>query len=264
MDSLSMWKEKMNKDVLVGCFVTFALPDIAEFTAMLGFDFLLIDNEHGVMEQSVLADMVRASQCAGVPAVVRCTEKSYDHIQKALDFGANGIQIPLVNTAEDARRVAAMSLFPPEGKRGVAFLPRAARYGLLEDKKAYLARANASRMLCCQVETKEALENLDEILAVEEIDVYFIGPGDLSTSVGMNTGDPEFLALVETTIKRITAAGKTAGYYVGSAAAARQAADWGAKYLVTAITPYMAAGARKFLEDVRTGEDHVMQVNDAY
>ena len=96
------------------------------------------------------------------------------------------------------------------------------------------------------------------------IDVYFIGPGDLSTSVGMATTDPAFLALVERTIKRIVGAGKTAGYYVGSAATARQAADWGAKYLVTAITPYMAAGARKFLQDVRTGEDHVMQVRDAY
>lgn len=264
MDSLSMWKEKMNEGVLVGCFVTFAHPDIAEFTAMLGFDFLLIDNEHGVMEQSVLADMVRASQCAGVPAVVRCTEKSYDHIQKALDFGANGIQIPLVNTAEDARQVVSMSLFPPEGKRGVAFLPRAAGFGLAEDKKAYLARANASRMLCCQVETKEALKNLDEILTVEGIDVFFIGPGDLSASVGMNTTDSEFLALVETSIKKITAAGRTAGYYVGSAAAARQAMDWGVKYLVTAITPYMAAGARKFLDDVRTGKDHAMFIKDAY
>lgn len=264
MDSLDMWKTRLKEDVQIGCFVTFALPDIAEYTAMLGFDFLLIDNEHGVMEQSVLADMVRASQCAGVPAVVRCTEKSYDHIQKALDFGANGIQIPLVNTAEDAKKVVDMSLFPPEGKRGVAFLPRAARYGLLEDKKAYLKQANAARMLCCQVETQEALDHLEEILAVDGIDVYFIGPGDLSTSVGMSTTDPAFLALVERTIKRIVAAGKTAGYYVGSAAAARQAADWGARYLVTAITPYMAAGARKFLQDVRTGEDHAMQVEDAY
>lgn len=226
MDNLVMWKEKMKDDVLIGCFVTFALPDIAEYTAMLGFDFLLIDNEHGVMEQSVLADMVRASQCAGVPAVIRCTEKSYDHIQKALDFGSNGIQLPLVNTAEDAKKVVDMSLFPPEGKRGVAFLPRAAKYGLVDDKKAYLKQANASRMLCCQVETQEALEHLDEILAVDGIDVYFIGPGDLSTSVGMNTTDPEFLALVEKTIKRITKAGKIAGYYVGSAAAARQAVDW--------------------------------------
>ena len=259
-----MWKDKMESAPLIGCFVTFASPDMAEFTARMGFDFLLIDNEHGVMEQSVLADMVRASQCAGVPAVIRCTEKSYDHIQKALDFGANGIQLPLVNSAEDAKKVVDMSNFPPEGKRGVAFLPRAAGYGLTEDKKAYLKKANETKLVCCQVETKEAVDHLDEILDVDGIDVYFIGPGDLSTSVGMNTSDPEFLELVEHTIRRITAAGKTAGYYVGSAKAAEQAIGWGAKYLVTAVTPYMAAGARKFLADVRTGKENEMEVKDAY
>ena len=264
MNNLTAWKDRMKEETLYGCFVTFALPDIAEYTAMLGFDFLLIDNEHGVMEQSTLADMVRASQCAGVPAVVRCTEKSYDHIQKALDYGANGIQLPLVNTAEDARRVVDMANFPPAGRRGTAFLPRAASYGLVEDKKAYLKKANETKLVCCQVETKEALDHLDEILAVEGIDVYFIGPGDLSTSLGMNTTDPEFLAVVERTIGRIVAAGRTAGYYVGNAKAAAQAESWGARYLVTAITPYMAAGAKKFLSDVRTGTEHEIRVQDAY
>ena len=264
MNNLSKWKEELKNKPLFGCFVTFALPDLAEYTAALGFDFLLIDNEHGVMEQSVLADMVRASQCAGVPALIRCTEKSYDHIQKALDFGANGIQLPLVNTAEDARKVVDMANYPPVGKRGVAFLPRASSYGLVEDKKAYLKEANAAKLVCCQVETKEALDNLDEILAVEGVDVYFIGPGDLSTSLGMNTTDPEFLAIVEKTIGRIAAAGHIPGYYVGNAAATKQAIEWGARYLVTAITPYMAAGARKYLMDVRTGKDNALDIKDAY
>lgn len=264
MDNLTNWKEKLNDQPLLGCFVTFAHPDIAEYTARLGFDFVLIDNEHGVMEQSTLADMVRASQCVGVPAVVRCTEKSYDHIQKALDFGANGIQLPLVNRGEDARKIVAMSNFPPMGKRGVAFLPRSASYGLVEDKQAYLKQANERKLLCCQVETQEALDNLDEILAVDGIDAYFIGPGDLSVSLGMATTDANFLEIVKETIERINAAGKTAGYYVGSAAAARQAIDWGVKYLVTAITPYMQAGAQKFLNDVRSGEDTELEMKDAY
>lgn len=263
MDNMTPWKDTMKERPLYGCFVTFAHPDIAEYTARMGFDFLLIDNEHGVMEQSTLADMVRASQCAGVPAVIRCTEKSYDHIQKALDFGANGIQLPLVNTAEDAGKVVGMSNFPPVGKRGVAYLPRAASYGLVEDKAAYKKAANEVKLVCCQVETLEAVENLDEILAVDGIDVYFVGPGDLSSSMGVSASDPELLALVEKTIRRIVQAGKTAGYYVGSPAAARQAAEWGARYLVTAVTPYMAAGAKQFLADVRgTGEK--VAVKDAY
>lgn len=264
MNNLNPWKEQMKEKPLVGCFVTFALPDLAEYTAMLGFDFLLLDNEHGVMEQSTLADMVRASQCAGVPAVIRCTEKSYDHIQKALDYGANGIQLPLVNSAVEARQVVEMANFPPEGKRGVAFLPRAASYGLKEDKKAYMKRANECKLVCCQVETKEALDHLDEILAVEGIDVFFIGPGDLSASLGMNTADPGFLSIVERTVRKITASGKMAGYYVGNARAAAQAVEWGVRYLVTAVTPYMAAGAEKFLLDVRTGRENRTEVKAIY
>ena len=111
MDNLTPWKEALKERTLYGCFVTYGLPDIAEVTALMGFDFLLLDNEHGVIEQSTLADMVRASQLRGVPAVVRCTMKEYDHIQKALDFGANGVQLPLVNTAEDARRVVELANF---------------------------------------------------------------------------------------------------------------------------------------------------------
>lgn len=157
-----------------------------------------------------------------------------------------------------------MANFPPDGKRGVAFLPRAAKYGMVEDKRAYLKQANQTKLLCCQVETKEALDNLDEILAVDGIDVYFVGSGDLSVSLGMNTSDPEFLNLVGASIGRITAAGKAAGYYVGNVEAATQAAEWGIHYLVTAITPYMTAGARNFLHDVRHEKTAGIAVMDAY
>ena len=154
MDNLTPWKEALKERTLYGCFVTYGLPDIAEVTALMGFDFLLLDNEHGVIEQSTLADMVRASQLRGVPAVVRCTMKEYDHIQKALDFGANGVQLPLVNTAEDARRVVELANYAPQGRRGTAYLPRAARYGMVEDKRAYLRQANDTKLVCCQVETR--------------------------------------------------------------------------------------------------------------
>lgn len=147
MDNLTPWKEALKERTLYGCFVTYGLPDIAEVTALMGFDFLLLDNEHGVIEQSTLADMVRASQLRGVPAVVRCTMKEYDHIQKALDFGANGVQLPLVNTAEDARRVVELANYAPQGRRGTAYLPRAARYGMVEDKRAYLRQANDTKLV---------------------------------------------------------------------------------------------------------------------
>lgn len=253
MDNLTPWKEALKERTLYGCFVTYGLPDIAEVTALMGFDFLLLDNEHGVIEQSTLADMVRASQLRGVPAVVRCTMKEYDHIQKALDFGANGVQLPLVNTAEDARRVVELANYAPQGRRGTAYLPRAARYGMVEDKRAYLRQANDTKLVCCQVETRHAVENLDGILEVDGVDVYFIGPGDLAASYGEPAGSPKMLELTERMIRRIVAAGKTAGYYVGTPEAARQAEEWGARYLVTAVNQYMVSGGRSFLSQVRGG-----------
>jgi 2-keto-3-deoxy-L-rhamnonate aldolase RhmA len=251
MDNMSNWKEQMKERTLYGCFVTFASPDIAEMTAMMGFDFLLLDNEHGVIEQSTLVDMVRASQLRGVPAVIRCTMKEYDHIQKALDFGANGIQLPLMNTAEDAKRIVDMANYFPEGHRGTAYLPRASQYGMVQDKRAYLKMANERKLLSCQVETKQAVENLDALLAVDGIDVYFVGPGDLAASYNEPTCSPHMLEITEDVIRRIVAAGKIAGYYVGTPEQAKQAESWGARYLVTAVNQYMVAGGKNFLSQVR-------------
>ena len=143
--------------------------------------------------------------------------------------------------------------YAPQGRRGTAYLPRAARYGMVEDKQAYLRQANNTKLVCCQVETRQAVENLDEILEVDGVDVYFIGPGDLAASYGEPAGSPKMLELTERMTRRIVAAGKTAGYYVGTPEAARQAEEWGARYLVTAVNQYMVSGGRSFLSQVRGG-----------
>lgn len=234
--------------------MTYGLPDIAEVTALMGFDFLLLDNEHGVIEQSTLADMVRASQLRGVPAVVRCTMKEYDHIQKALDFGANGVQLPLVNTAEDARRVVELANYAPQGRRGTAYLPRAARYGMVEDKRAYLRQANDTKLVCCQGgDPPGSGEPGWDSGGGRGGRLLHRAPGDLAASYGEPAGSPKMLELTERMIRRIVAAGKTAGYYVGTPEAARQAEEWGARYLVTAVNQYMVSGGRSFLSQVRGG-----------
>ncbi|MDD3861028.1 MAG: aldolase/citrate lyase family protein [Bacteroidales bacterium] len=251
MDNLDLWKKQMNVRPLFGCFVTFGLPDIAEFTAALGFDFLLIDNEHGVIDQSTLCDMVRASQCEGVPAVVRCTENTYSHVQKALDLGANGVQIPLVNTVEDVVKAVSLSNYVPNGKRGIAYQPRASRYGLTIDKQDYLVKANQSKLLSIHIETVQAIENLDEILTIEGVDVYFIGPNDLSANMQLSSDHPKVSSTIHQAITKITTAGKIAGIFVTDVKSTNQAIEWGARYLVTSITPYMAKGAASYLENVR-------------
>ena len=116
-----------------------------------------------------------------------------------------------------------------------------------------VSKANDTKLVCCQVETRQAVENLDGILEVDGVDVYFIGPGDLAASYGEPAGSPKMLELTERMIRRIVAAGKTAGYYVGTPEAARQAEEWGARYLVTAVNQYMVSGGRSFLSQVRGG-----------
>lgn len=249
--NLWAWKEELKKRPLFGSFVTFGNTDITEFTARMGFDFLVLDNEHGVMTQPLLSEMVRASQLAGVPAVVRCTENSYDHVQKALDFGANGVQVPLINTKEDAQKLVTLSNFPPIGNRGCAYAPRAAGYGMMPDKFAYRAKANETKLVCAHIETVQAYQNLDELLAVDGIDVYFLGPGDMSSSMNVPFGDPSCTKVIEDSIRRIAAAGKIAGTLVGNADAAKRMIDLGATYILTSINGYMSAGAAAFLDGCR-------------
>jgi 4-hydroxy-2-oxoheptanedioate aldolase len=249
--NLSPWKERLYHEPLFGCFITFDSPGITEFTAALGFDFTLIDNEHGSMSQSTIENMIRASQGVGVPAVVRVANNGYEHTQKALDMGSNGIQVPMINTVEDAKKVVSLANFPPLGNRGTAYLTRAARYGLCGDKQEYLAKANATKLVSVHVETVESVKNLDELLEVDGIDTYFVGPGDLSSSMGYAPGHPEVLKVVESCIRKIKAKGKIAGTYTGDVESSKRVIDWGATYIVTAITTYMAAGAQQFLKELK-------------
>jgi 4-hydroxy-2-oxoheptanedioate aldolase len=247
------WKEELKKRPLFGCFVTFGSPGFAEYIAKMGFDFTLIDNEHGSMDQMTIENMIRASQCVGVPSIVRIPQNRPEYIQKSLDNGANGVQVPLTNTKEEVSEVVKASHFPPFGERGVAYLTRAGHYGMYPNRDEYLATANDEKIVSIHIETREAVENLDEILEVDGIDVFFIGPGDLSVAMGYGNqpNDPEFLKVVEECVRKITARGKIAGTYVGNVEQAERVIEWGCRYIVTAVTPYMAQGAMKFLGDLR-------------
>lgn len=245
------FKEKIKQDILFGSFVTFGLADIAEYTALLGFDFIVIDNEHGILNQSTILDMVRAAQCQGVPAIVRCTHDNVENIHKALDMGAEGILIPVINTAEDARNIVKASLYAPQGDRGIAFFTRAARYGMIGDKNLYLKKSNEESFISIQVETAQSIKNLDEILSIEEIDMFFIGPNDLAASMGYSNSDPKVLETIKETIEKINKVGKIAGIFVNNSEEAKRAIEWGAKFILTSITPYMTRGAKKYLEEVR-------------
>ncbi|MDQ5850696.1 MAG: aldolase/citrate lyase family protein, partial [Chloroflexota bacterium] len=238
---------------VIGCFVTFPSPGLTELTAHLGFEFTLLDSEHTAMDSVMIEDMIRASQCAGVPAIVRIPFNRPEYIRRALDSGANGVQVPMVSTAADARAALAPANFPPHGERGAAFLTRAARYGLEPDRATYFDRANEAKLVSLHIETPEAVRNLDEILEIGGADIYFVGPGDLAVSMGYGRepNHPEVTATIERCIRRIRETGKIAGTLVTDVARSKQVIEWGATYIVTAISPFIIQGATQYLQAVR-------------
>jgi len=246
-------KKRLHKGPLFGCFVTFPSPGLTEFTAQMGFDFTCIDNEHGSMDYMVLENMIRGSQCAGIPSIIRTPVNRPEYIQKALDSGANGIQIPMVNTLDEVKDAVNAALYPPLGKRGFDFLPRACNYSLYPNKMEYLEKANEELMVILQIETVEAVNNLAHFLTIEGVDVFFIGPFDLAVSMGYaeNPRHPNVLQMIEQSIRMIKDSGKIAGVYVSDVEQTKQAVQWGANYIVTDLTLAMTQWAEQYLQSVK-------------
>ena len=170
---------------------------------------------------------------------------------KVLDMGAEGILVPVINTAEDAREAIKAAFYPPKGERGIAYFTRAASYGMIEDKAEFLKKANEEIFVSIQLETEAAIENLDEILEVEGIDMFFIGPNDLAASLGLSNSHPEMTRIIRETIHKITAKGKIAGIFVTDDETARKYAEYGAKLFLTSITQYMTRGVKEYLRKAK-------------
>lgn len=168
----------------VGTWISIGHPSVAEVSASLGFDFLLIDTEHTTMGLETVENMVRAVDAAGTgtETVVRVPWNDPVRIKRVLDIGVDGVMVPMVETASEARDLVGATRYPPEGIRGIA-AGRAADYGL--QFQEYVRNADGSILTVVQVETETGLENVSEIAAVEGIDALFVGPADLSGSLGV-------------------------------------------------------------------------------
>jgi 2-keto-3-deoxy-L-rhamnonate aldolase RhmA len=174
---------------LMGALLQIPLPEVAEIYATAGYDWLFLDLEHSPMEARQALDILVAVDTR-VPCVVRVPWNDEAHIKKALDIGATGIIVPLVNTAEDARLAVGRCKYPPQGVRSVG-ITRAQRFDL--DFDDYMRRANDEVAVIVQIEHVEAARNIDAILDVPGIDGVFVGPFDLSGSMNKpgKINDPE-------------------------------------------------------------------------
>lgn len=237
---------------VVGSFAYVPSAKLTEIIGLLGFDFVVVDMEHGPIDTSIAEDMVRAAELTGVTPLIRVTRNSPELILRALDIGAQGIHVPDITTAEDARSAAASSKYGPVGRRGLAGV-RAADYGLKQPLGDYAPAANRETMVIAHIESERAVQNLDELLAVDGIDVYYLGPEDISNSLGIpgQSKDPRVVKLVEDGIRKIVGAGKMAGCIVADAGTAKRYIDLGARYIASHAVRFMANASRQFLTEVR-------------
>ena len=219
----------------LGSFVTLNAPDLVEILALAGFDFVVIDNEHGPMGQENSQNLIRAAELRGITPIVRIPDTAEATILHILDVGAHGIQAPQVNDPETARAIVQRSKYCPLGMRGVAFT-RSGDYGLTDMDK-YFDHENSQVMVVAHCENTTCLENLDAICGIPGIDVIFMGPYDMSQSMGI-TGQVTHPRIQEAAEKVVTAArkhGKVAGIFAGNGAAAKERAAQGFQYITVSI-----------------------------
>jgi 4-hydroxy-2-oxoheptanedioate aldolase len=195
----------------LGCWAALGSPVVSELLALTGFDYLLLDQEHGLGDMGSLVAQMQAMSATPCTAVVRVPWNDHVILKRVLDAGAEGVMIPAIDTAEQARAAVAACRYPVAGIRGAgASMARASNYGIAAD---YAKTAGDELLVILQIESALAVGNIDEILAVEGIDMLFIGPGDLAASVGHmgNMKHPEVAALIGHAEKRILASGKPMG-----------------------------------------------------
>jgi 2-keto-3-deoxy-L-rhamnonate aldolase RhmA len=230
------------------CFsVNFHSPTVVEMGAIAGFDFYNIDAEHGPMDIVAIDEMVRAAAAAGVPPIVRPPNNDPDTILRILDVGAAGVMAPGISSMAAARALVDAVKYPPLGKRGLG-LVRANRWGD-EPAAESTRRANEETVIIALIEDIAAVEAIDEILGVDEIDVVWIGPADLSQSMGITGqyGHPELLAAMSRAVTAARAAGRGAGVALGATSQIDSLRSVGYTCLAVQAKTLLIGGGREFV-----------------
>ncbi len=245
---------------LRGIFNGIPSPAIVEMCAYAGFDFIVIDNEHGSADFQTTEHMLRAARASGIPPIVRCFEHD---IARTLDMGASGLQIPMVNTAEQAQRLVQRVRYPwpgaraagaddaadkhrGGGQRGSAFSSRAAGYGAFGGP-AHTKLSNHGVVLVVMLETPEAVANAGAIAAVPGVDAVFVGPNDLAHSMGHENRwtDEPVQAAIERALRAVASAGNCPGVLALTRDEEERYAAWGGRYFATVSTGLITQALRQ-------------------
>ena len=200
-------------EITIGSWITLGHPSIAEIMATAGFDWLVLDMEHSVLELSEIQMLIQVLDMRKCPAIVRLTSNHPDQIKRVMDAGANGIMVPMIKSAADAEAAVQSVYYPPRGKRGVG-LARAQGYGAKFQQYRDWLEKNA--VIVAMIEHIDAVNAIDSILSVDGIDAYIIGPYDLSGSMGHigELNHPEVASAIEKVLEAGKRLGKPGGIHV--------------------------------------------------
>jgi 2-keto-3-deoxy-L-rhamnonate aldolase RhmA len=237
---------------LIGTWFTIPHPMVAEVLAQGGFDFLLLDGEHGPVSPDTAALLLPSTELHGGSVIYRVRANRVDLIRGALDAGVSGVMVPMVETVADALAARDAARYPPLGRRGIGPW-RASNY--YEDYVGYVARANKATCLIVQIESAAAVEQVDSIAAVEGIEVLFVGPADLAASMGLRVGEthPDLMAAIEQVAAAAHRRGKAIGIDVTSRDTFARFQDMGFTFFTHNVdTSFLLDGARAASAGLRT------------
>jgi len=247
---VNMFKQRLAAgDAQIGLWVASGDPTVAEICSHTGFDWLVIDGEHGPNGLRDILAQLRAVGDTRAQPVVRVKDDNRANIKQMLDIGAQTLLVPMIESADQARAALASVQYPPNGKRGIgAALARASGYNTYA---GYLDEADGQICLLLQLESKAGLAALDEILTIDGVDGVFIGPADLAADMG-HRGDPthpEVRGCVEDAINRIVAAGKPAGLLSSNRDFSNRCLELGATFVAVGSDVGLLVGAARQLRD---------------
>lgn len=214
MQTDKILKERLkNGELVFGTWNSIPSSSLVNAICSSGIDFIAIDAEHGPANMETAEDLVRAAQVSSVSAIIRVPANDSHLILRALDIGSDGIQVPHISTKEETQQVVKYSKYYPEGERGFSPFTRAGHYGM--KAKNHAKRANKNTLVVINVEGLTGIKNLNDIVSVRGVDVIFIGPYDLSQSLGKpgEVKDPEVIKAIRESVKIVKNKGLACGSF---------------------------------------------------
>lgn len=245
------YSRSSKNEYLLGTWAEIPSPYVSHIMMTAGFDFSIIDMEHGIVDFETVQNMIFAIHSLNKIAYVRVPSIEESWTLRVLDMGCDGIIFPQVSTENDIRKIVQLSRFSPVGERG--FNPYIAAGGYNKVNDDYYTNENKRIKLGVILEGKTVFENIDDILKYEDISIIYIGQYDLSMALGIpgKVNDPLVLDLMQTAVKKIRESGKNAGCMVHSANEARQVMEQGFNFIVYQVdTGILCNAIRNFVEEV--------------